>query len=1130
MPDISFSQKDNCASTPVPYGIGCIKSRSTEIILDSYGFDLPNDFGTQDASVTWLHAIDDTINSITIFYPPATTNPTTPIICTDVVAIQSWLDSLGTGITYTINAFNEIILYYANPSEVTKWSFWLGTDIPDNYTNKLTPTISGVQSDAYVSNKVQVVKFENADSTYIDRFFTLGSVVLEEVILQPTDVFNLGECVECNKIIFAVEQKFYLSSGFGNIYNQDLTPYTLQDIEPGIPIFNSINETYFINSTFDIISLAPSHGGAMVDGNDIMNYLNSLLPLASEVKYVLFAVTAGGENGILFEYSNECIPIQEIKEKDTCTDIESYRYIVENGSGLLVDINEIVIGFNEDNIVLECPVSDCWTPTSICKCYGGGSETIYEDTDFNLDISFSSSLNSITWGSTGADSSDIITQAIRNCILNGNTANIEITTYNDLVYLFNADNISVDGDPNGIGSYIFTGVTEIAGSGKVRKVVVTCASITAGEACLFTNCKNEQEWRDITLSNGNIPYTVISQDLLIECPKDCITFDSIELTLCAIENTNEANIGDYILIVAKVCIETGVVIEQSMYNINNNNALIEQSLLLDSCDPAIEIQEIQSCIKDTKGIKWTQIAVVQPTVPPVVVSTLYYNQSDFSLGTPNGESYEWLPCECNLTPECCYCFCALTVPITIRTEKDNAKESEQQPAKPIKVTICSTNWRDCDLKVVKTTYTIDGVDVPLEVIKKLKYIKTVCTDPIPTFTPGTPTCATYEDPKYGTIVLNVTIFTDDLNPTNTFTIYNLADNYPGLGNIGDVYLPADELLVTACNCSPLPECITVTEECYEALVNVKGIANIGDTITVKITFNAVTNSSYYEIYHTATNSLVYSGVDPLTDIGLDLGDTATWSLGGCDEEQPEVFDIREKEVCGTIDGSVDCYELIKIYSRKPTTGELITLFYEDKFGNKITGVVVETCCTCDCVCSIPTSFYNRVCFGYASLFNGRTTSGDRVVSGADFYLEYLEVDGVVIVNSSTLLGTTTGGLTMVDMGYGLGYNKIVDLLNSNSDIQNANLQFVTAATPYSGSPSLDPMGYGLQFDDTKDVRVVLRDYIPVSFMSHYWSIRTNPDPNETYDCINDVRNAVSWSFADAQNLDKSALLQNCSVI
>ncbi len=119
---------------------------------------------------------------------------------------------------------------------------------------------------------------------------------------------------------------------------------------------------------------------------------------------------------------------------------------------------------------------------------------------------------------------------------------------------------------------------------------------------------------------------------------------------------------------------------------------------------------------------------------------------------------------------------------------------------------------------------------------------------------------------------------------------------------------------------------------------------------------------------------------------------------------------------------------------------------------------------------------------------------------------------------------------MVDMGYGLGYNKIVDLLNSNSDIQNANLQFVTAATPYSGSPSLDPMGYGLQFDDTKDVRVVLRDYIPVSFMSQYWSIRTNPDPNETYDCINDVRNAVSWSFADAQNLDNLALLQNCSVI
>ncbi len=74
------------------------------------------------------------------------------------------------------------------------------------------------------------------------------------------------------------------------------------------------------------------------------------------------------------------------------------------------------------------------------------------------------------------------------------------------------------------------------------------------------------------------------------------------------------------------------------------------------------------------------------------------------------------------------------------------------------------------------------------------------------------------------------------------------------------------------------------------------------------------------------------------------------------------------------------------------------------------------------------------------------------------------------------------------------------------------------------------MGYGLQFDDTKDVRIVLRDYIPVSAKSHYWSIRTNPNPNETYDCLNDVRLAASWNYADAVNLDATFLLQNCSVI
>lgn len=50
-----------------------------------------------------------------------------------------------------------------------------------------------------------------------------------------------------------------------------------------------------------------------------------------------------------------CTPIQEIKEKDTCTGEETYRYVIEDGAGNLVDANGFIIGFDEANIKTECP-------------------------------------------------------------------------------------------------------------------------------------------------------------------------------------------------------------------------------------------------------------------------------------------------------------------------------------------------------------------------------------------------------------------------------------------------------------------------------------------------------------------------------------------------------------------------------------------------------------------------------------------------------------------------------------------------------------------------------------------------------------------------------------------------------
>lgn len=88
-----------------------------------------------------------------------------------------------------------------------------------------------------------------------------------------------------------------------------------------------------------------------------------------------------------------------------------------------------------------------------------------------------------------------------------------------------------------------------------------------------------------------------------------------------------------------------------------------------------------------------------------------------------------------------------------------------------------------------------------------------------------------------------------------------------------------------------------------------------------------------------------------------------------------VCKVYEKEVCGTIDGSIDVYELVKIYTRD-NKGVQSLLHYEDKFGNQITGAVVETCCTCDSLCDYvinnnPTP--NLKCAGYSATLDPNTS-------------------------------------------------------------------------------------------------------------------------------------------------------------
>ena len=194
MPELIEYLEDGCSLEAVPHTYGCVKVRDTFTIPNTYGFDFPTDFGSTSAADTYFHAIDD--GGTTYFFPPATTSPSTPTLATNVAGIQAFLTSIGSGITYTVNSFNEIVLTFANPGDESIWSFWMGTsNSPDSWTNKTPTTIHDLRTDSIIYNAVQVVKLKDLEGNYIDKYFypsTTGP--LKEVNLDTFDTFS----IDCN--------------------------------------------------------------------------------------------------------------------------------------------------------------------------------------------------------------------------------------------------------------------------------------------------------------------------------------------------------------------------------------------------------------------------------------------------------------------------------------------------------------------------------------------------------------------------------------------------------------------------------------------------------------------------------------------------------------------------------------------------------------------------------------------------------------------------------------------------------------------------------------------------------------------------------------------------------------------
>ena len=186
----------------------------------------------------------------------------------------------------------------------------------------------------------------------------------------------------------------------------------------------------------------------------------------------------------------------------------------------------------------------------------------------------------------------------------------------------------------------------------------------------------------------------------------------------------------------------------------------------------------------------------------------------------------------------------------------------------------------------------------------------------------------------------------------------------------------------------------------------------------------------------------------------------------------EPLPILEKEICGTIDGSTDSYELIRVYTRNPLTGVLSVIHYEDNFGNVVSGTIVEVCCDCNTLCEVTPSLLpvNMRCDSYSrsTNVNHNLQNQGGWLSG---YNNTLYFDKWSNTATYDLLMNDLGQPGLVGAPRNLQY-QISGEINGNTFSGTITIPVPTSGTPLSlanqinaivGANVLDYDGYGWSF-------------------------------------------------------------------
>lgn len=228
------------------------------------------------------------------------------------------------------------------------------------------------------------------------------------IALGVGDTVTPGACVVCRKEIFATHDRYITvpSAPAGFVAYEMVPNINSQGLDINLAYFHLIyptlngNQTIAYGPQLTDYFANPQNGILFNDIAGIQAVIDFVLPLMNlSVGDVIYAINTSnlpifllsptavtelanntylhiywGDNqghlgyfeksdvtviaanpNILLGGENKCVGIQEIKEKDTCTGEETYRYVIEDLNGDLVNVTSIYPDFVEADVLLECP-------------------------------------------------------------------------------------------------------------------------------------------------------------------------------------------------------------------------------------------------------------------------------------------------------------------------------------------------------------------------------------------------------------------------------------------------------------------------------------------------------------------------------------------------------------------------------------------------------------------------------------------------------------------------------------------------------------------------------------------------------------------------------------------------------